>query len=1101
MLIFILAFTVSVLSRSAAGQDTVLGSEPVLTLQFKNSSAIFTPQTPIQLEVKPSDCSAGLHLNVSVFRTSDFQENSAGKHKTPKNPLSELQIQIPPQTGSTAADSLPVIPVSFLAPQDEGDYTVVVKSTEYEARKTGFTARISYTVTRSPLSEPAVIPFTVLDPKPVQRPVGSIDSLLKNDLLEFNGSNALPLRMRLSPVLPKIGNIAIPKLPDLPKWTQRPLSNVQTGNTVADSAGIADALESAEETLPLPVKEPGKRHLLEIEYPAGLPQRLGIRIEETLETGTQYTVVPGIHAAEEIAAEPANGRTAKHRVLFEPQTKHAAVHFVNEDPLRSAEHGKVRLYQIDTELLPKPFEGQPQRKVLAELAHRTEQVPPVTGLNAAKRFVDALQLGGYDGAMLSTSEELSILHCLFDREGLTLIPAVDFNFPLPQIDAMLRENPALQAELLWDVYGKEENSRSASPYNLLHPAVQEAMFGVVRDILQRYSKHPSFGGIAVQLHPNGYAQLPLFLNSIDERTFQEFRKAVKDTIGFPADVEQWDAAAKARFIQNGQPVRDAWFRWRMQQTTVFYHRLAKHITAYRPDAVLYLAGSAMLDSPELQRYNAPALPRRIQTLPLIRMLGIDPAELNTLPSLIFLRPDWGSDDLEFGTAFIRSGITSGILFHHKEPPLVPAEYRNRRRFVRQLAQSDTAMFFDGGMFLPFGEEQYLYDFLAAFRKLPLVPFKTFVQNSMQPITVRYLNTPEQLLIYLVNDAPFGVAAKLTFSAPQGCVLTELSGRRTAEPLTNNIWTVSLLPYDFLAVAVDAPNAAVQSVTVHNPAGICKPGGVLEQKVEQLRQRVHSAQTGVPWNKLENPDFETPADTDTVPGWSSATPNAARLDTIVKRTGSASLKLSVPTAAEPVFVHSPFFEMPPTGRLYLSMYLGIPGGTTALPLEVIAMESGDNPQFTAVPLEPQIKPYLNQPAGELRWYRVFAAFDSLPAFKEAAVGLRLLNEGTVYIDDVSLYQFMVNSNELKELQRLLLTADERQRTERVSDLLLILDGYWAQFLYRYVPVGDAPAVNAENALKVASNAAVSAPPKPKEPPKKKEEPGLFDRFKNWNPFKS
>ena len=42
-------------------------------------------------------------------------------------------------------------------------------------------------------------------------------------------------------------------------------------------------------------------------------------------------------------------------------------------------------------------------------------------------------------------------------------------------------------------------------YNPLHPAVQEAMLGVVQDLAKRAGEHKSFAGVAVQLSADSYA--------------------------------------------------------------------------------------------------------------------------------------------------------------------------------------------------------------------------------------------------------------------------------------------------------------------------------------------------------------------------------------------------------------------------------------------------------------------------------------------------------------------------------------------------------------------------------------------------------------------
>jgi len=85
----------------------------------------------------------------------------------------------------------------------------------------------------------------------------------------------------------------------------------------------------------------------------------------------------------------------------------------------------------------------------------------------------------------------------------------------------------------------------------------------------------------------------------------------------------------------------------------------------------------------------------------------------------------------------------------------------------------------------------------------------------------------------------------------------------------------------------------------------------------------------------------------------------------------------------------------------------------------------------------------------------------------------------------LYPVRFSSNEMLELQKMLVVAHQWSSSGRVSDLMSLLEDYWMQFLFEHVPVALPPP-----SAVVASNpppSKVAAPPKT---------PTLYQRMKGW-----
>ena len=83
-----------------------------------------------------------------------------------------------------------------------------------------------------------------------------------------------------------------------------------------------------------------------------------------------------------------------------------------------------------------------------------------------------------------------MLFRIFDREGLQLIPAVQFVGPLPQLETLRREDPDIVG-LEWigpDGLPTVDKARSrptaVAAYNPLHPRVQQAMLAVIHELAQ-----------------------------------------------------------------------------------------------------------------------------------------------------------------------------------------------------------------------------------------------------------------------------------------------------------------------------------------------------------------------------------------------------------------------------------------------------------------------------------------------------------------------------------------------------------------------------------------------------------------------------------------
>ncbi|MEN6452269.1 MAG: hypothetical protein ABFC96_17395, partial [Thermoguttaceae bacterium] len=442
----------------------------------------------------------------------------------------------------------------------------------------------------------------------------------------------------------------------------------------------------------LPVNQPGRPHVLEVDYPSDVPQTLGLSVLEPDAAGAMspLAIDAGVDNTPGVIGS-GTPRWQHHRMIFWPRTNTPLLLVTNGRERQPAVYGKIRVL-VDGERLPRllPERTPAGRLLLAYMdrplladgfsAHRA--MDPwssrclddwETFYEAGTRLVDYLHHAGHNGLMLAVladgstiypsslveptprydtgglmasgqdpvrKDVVEMLLRLFDREQLQLIPMVEFGAPLPELEALRRRGGPDAVGI--DCIGADGTSRAdawparrglAPYYNVLDPRVQQAMLGVLREVSSRYAGHPAFAGLAVRLSADGYAQLPSPDWTLDDATISRFEH---DTgLRVPGEGTQ-RFAQRATFLADPAH-RQLWLQWRCCQVTDFYRRVAEEVASLRANGRLYLAAAEMIGSPELEAALRPALPRRATLAATLAQVGIDPQRLNEQPGLMFLQ--------------------------------------------------------------------------------------------------------------------------------------------------------------------------------------------------------------------------------------------------------------------------------------------------------------------------------------------------------------------------------------------------------------------------------------------------------------------------------
>ena len=489
----------------------------------------------------------------------------------------------------------------------------------------------------------------------------------------------------------------------LPRLWKGPLGNdcLQTRShplgELAQLSPNANSPDVSWEAYWLPITQPGRPHILEVDYPSDVSQSLGISIVEPNAAGalTPIGLDSGFDRSPEAVAWGGAPCWQRHRLIFWPRTTTPLVLMTNGRDHAPAVYGKIRVL-VGPERLSRvlPERAAQERRLLvayldrpliAENFSADQCLDAWSGRSLADwwtfyeggtRLVDYLRHAGYNGLMLTVladgstiypstrlaptprydtgvffataqdpvrKDVLEMLLRVFDREELQLIPAVEFAAPLPELEAIRRAGGSAAQGIEWigadgaTWCASSPPQRGLAPYyNVLDPRVQQAMLGVLRELAERYARHASFAGLAVRLSADGYAQLPGPDWGLDDVTIAQFERDTKLVV--PAEGPKRFAQRSAFLAQESN--RPVWLEWRATQLARFYRRVYEELAAIRPGSRLYLAGAGMIGGPELENDLRPALPRRASVAETLLRVGID-ARLfpDDQSRIVLLRPE------------------------------------------------------------------------------------------------------------------------------------------------------------------------------------------------------------------------------------------------------------------------------------------------------------------------------------------------------------------------------------------------------------------------------------------------------------------------------
>jgi hypothetical protein len=984
-----------------------------------------------------------------------------------------------------------------------------------------------------------------------------------------------PEESTFEPVLeidPTSGSIwdRLSRLPNLAGKERGPLRHGIIEKDSVDGVGPLIRLrtppleEPAWVAYPLPVKRTGLPHVLEVEYPTHEPLELGISVIDANASGA---IVPvGLDSGVIARVDAGTSSWAVHRMVFWPRTKSPWI-LLTQLGGDSASFGRIRVFS--GERLPWPYQSpEPGRRMTAAYLHRPligesflaeESADPFSGRSlddwrtfyqAGTRFADFLVHTGQGGAVVCVAADgsslypsrlfpstprydsgvlfdsgqdpfrkdvLELLFRLFDRQGLKLIPTIDFNMPLPTLEAA-RERGVAGLESV-DASGRPLLSsrpaiRGSGPYyNPLHPLVQAEMAAIVKELAQRYGNHPSFGGVGLILSSTGYAQLPPPAWGLDAATIARFEEAAG------LNLPRTNTADRAREILTQR--LDLWKEWRTAVMAGFHRDLSDQLNDMHPGSKLLLLPAEWPDNNLLDVVMKASLRAPVDWEELVRQTGIDVRGFQGPAAPLVVRSgSYGLVGSSARQAAVRAASESPeltqlaqaassrtALFYHPphevrlssfdeaspfresflrlavQPTLAGLE--NRKRFAHRLAQIDAELMMDGGWTAAQGSWDDVGGFVSVFRQLPAVGFAT-ADVGIQPVVVRTATVARRTCVYLVNDSPWQAATELQLSVPGDCRLTPLGSRpqmRLEPGGEGALWSAELEPYELAGFWLDAPDAAVVAGRVRLPSGAIES---LRETIADLGRRAATLSDPPPLASFRQGGFELLEGTGEMTGWQTDPPSSSAFESDDREPHGGSRCVRVVGEGTRVSLWSDPLPMPALGRISVRGWLRS-DGTTGHPVIRIAVVGGqEGPTYErSVAVEPQDG---DSPPGAT-WRPFELTADDLPSSMTETIRLRLDVEGLgqTWIDDVEVVELSFSKEERIALQRLLLTAGFHLDEGKTGDCLSLLDGYWPSLLRSHVPLASAE-----------SDVRPTEPREARAPTSKK--PGFLDRIKEWNPFR-
>lgn len=557
-------------------------------------------------------------------------------------------------------------------------------------------------------------------------------------------SFSLPKVPLTAPSLPKVPlpNVPVPKMPSVNSMVPGLSGLLAVGHSTLDTHPLGPMLklppagaEPAWEGIALVSAEPGRPHLVEIEYPLDHDALVGVRVLEQLGPAVQATGGSGFEVRRPLVSPGAATKLGVHRFVFWPHTRAPLMLVTNLSSRSAASFGRVRILSGPARLaaatnlaqqgssrrvlmhLPTAdftpfgaFDGQRDWNALLGGVRRSAEWAAAQGVAGAVLgvYADGAAIwptalthaaprwgsgGSFDCAAEALPKDMLELACrIYAREQLRLVPAVVCNGAVPSLEALAARDGEPAGVLCVGRDGRPDpgaDGTRAIRYNILDPRVQGVVERLVSELADRTSASSAVDGIAIILPHDGWLHAPGVAWGLDDTTFGRFIAAAGQEAAVLAgpvlpgvDPNGRRFEGRAALIEG--PLREQWLAWREAEVAAFYGRLADAVAARQNSWNLYVTPTTLFVEGPLAARFRPTLAAHSPDADVMRSIALDPGRITAHDRIVYVSPHVhaSTDDV------VERGIVHEA--NHSLPLLRAAAQAARRgaAFIEQPAAVD-----------------------------------------------------------------------------------------------------------------------------------------------------------------------------------------------------------------------------------------------------------------------------------------------------------------------------------------------------------------------------------------------------------------------------
>ncbi|QDS90651.1 hypothetical protein EC9_48650 [Rosistilla ulvae] len=555
------------------------------------------------------------------------------------------------------------------------------------------------------------------------------------------------------------------------------------------------------------------------------------------------------------SVDPRAGETATHQLVFWPSADDIAVLVTRQSVSPQPSSTRMRIYAGPKSLPAVSLRGVTGQRVVAahldspaldlRLGGTHLQSPLDKDLKDWQFYLDStarqaqlLNNAGYSAAMVTVAggggsiypssfiepsmlfdngeriphgggsprkDVLELMFRMYDRHQMVLIPTVRFDFPLAALESqILRGNRSLrmrndQQQTWW------EASPKAPPqgpyYNPAHPAVQAEMHRIVQELVDAYSHHISFGGVAIVVDDQTYVQFPGEHWGADPEAHAAFvaqqnqTNRDSETSSLVGDeLREWrDARLGAMFLGLGKTLADG-------QSN---HKLYVIDRLTQPTAGHRALRDAFSDAPSAET----------------SVVWVDALQVDIDGQASSPIHAEEAEDVTSPAPVVTLAKQAGLLL--PEDALVQAiGPAGRSGVIEQIAASDADLIVHPLRDLSLGQIEARRNLFTAIGSLPSGRFEPVVSSQTDDpmMMLRSAASSVARYGYVVNNSAWATDVQIRFNDLAGLEVQTVSDAATSRP-SDHVWQVRVEPYDMVAFRVPKSDCQIVDWSIQRDRAI------------------------------------------------------------------------------------------------------------------------------------------------------------------------------------------------------------------------------------------------------------------------------------------